>query len=558
MKNSRLISLFVAITVLISLVGCGASQSNETSTTATAASSDQAGTQTAAATGEPTKITYYRSGIQQKCLTNFSDAMWVQELEKRMNVKIDFQGPKTTDDYNQAAAIMLNSGTLTDLFYYDFSRYDGGLSAAIEDGIAVNVSEKYKDKMPNWFSILDKSPEIRKAVTLDDGASAIFNHVDEDMARSAYWGMGIRADWLKKLNLNMPTTVDELYNVLVAFRDKDPNGNGKKDEIPFCDYYQSGSNFMFAMMDMTASFGLLYQEVQQDPNNPGKVNYWITVNDGKNFQDCVATLHKWYQEKLIDPEFSTQDGTALESKVTSNLVGTTHVWPSGFNTWNAALRKTDPNADLEGMPALAGESGKAYSANSALVRHAAGNKGTVITTQAEKDGTVEACLKLIDYMYSQEGSDLINWGVKDDTYTVGADGKKAWTDKLTKDPQYALNDIQFKYALPTFGDFPKVMSYDAWASIELNSPEAVRAHDEWYKADQGLLLPALTLSSSESTEYAKIMNDVNTAISENFVKFIIGTRPVSDVPALVKQCKDLGIEKAMAMYQSAYDRYNQK
>jgi putative aldouronate transport system substrate-binding protein len=556
MKNSRLFSLIVAIILMISLVGCGTPQSNVTSTTATNASSAQTSNQ---AKGEPTKITYYRPGIAQKTLTNFSDALWVKELEKRMNVKIDFQGPKTTDDYNQAAAIMLNSGTLTDLFYYDFSKYDGGLSAAIDDGIAVNVSEKYKDKMPNWNAILDKNPEIRKAVTLDDGTSAIFNHVDENMARSAYWGLGIRADWLKKLNLKTPTTIDELYNVLVAFRDKDPNGNGKKDEIPFGDYYLSGANYMFAIMDITASYGLLYKEVQQDPGNPGKVNYWINVNGGKNFQALVTTLNKWYKEKLLDPEFSTQDGTALESKVTSNVVGITHVWPSGFNTWNAALRKTVPDADLEGLGQMSSTvAGKPYSANSALVRHAAGNQGTVVTTQAEKDGTVDTCLKIIDYLYSPEGSDLINWGVKDDTYTVGADGKKAWTDKLTKDPKYAINDAQFKYALPTFGDFPKVMSYDSWASIELNSPEAVRAHDLWYKADQGLLLPALTLNSSESSEYAKIMNDVDTTISENFVKFIIGTRPLSDVPKLVKQCKDMGIEKAMGMYQSAYDRYNKK
>jgi putative aldouronate transport system substrate-binding protein len=558
MKMTRLLSLLLAIIMMIAMVGCQQGTTQPTTSTTAEAANTSAAAQAASVSAEPTKITYYRPGISQKCLTDFSDALWVQELEKKMNVKIEFQGPKTTDDYNQAAAIMLNSGTLTDMFYYDFSRYDGGLSSAIEDGIAVNVSEKYKDKMPNWFSILEKSPEIRKAVTLDDGTSAIFNHVDENMARSAYWGLGIRADWLKKLNLQTPTTMDELYNVLVAFRDKDPNGNGKKDEIPFCDYYLSGANYMFAIMDITASFGLLYKEVQQDPGNPGKVNYWINVNDGKNFQELVTTLNKWYKEKLLDPEFSTQDGTALESKVTSDVVGMTHVWPSGFNTWNSALRKTVPDADLEGLTPMSSANSKAYSANSALVRHAAGNAGTVITTQAEEDGTVDACLKLIDYMYSSEGSDLINWGVKDVSYTENSDGTKSWTDTLTKDPTYSLNDLQFKYALPTFGDFPKVMSYDSWASIELNSQEAVRAHDLWYKADQGLLLPALTLNSDESTEYAKIMNDVDTAITENFIKFIIGTRPVSEVPDLVQQCKGYGIEKAMSMYQSAYDRYNKK
>jgi putative aldouronate transport system substrate-binding protein len=118
--------------------------------------------------------------------------------------------------------------------------------------------------------------------------------------------------------------------------------------------------------------------------------------------------------------------------------------------------------------------------------------------------------------------------------------------------------ILLTYALPTFGAWPKIMSYEAWASIELNTPESEEAHKLWAEADTRLLLPNLTLGASESSDYARIMNDVNTAIAENFVKFIIGTRPISEVPDLVKQCKDMGIEKAMSYYQSAYDRYMSK
>jgi putative aldouronate transport system substrate-binding protein len=477
-----------------------------------------------------------------------------------MNVSLDFQGPKTTDDYNQAAALMLASGTLTDLFYYDFSKYDGGVSGGIKDGIVVNVSgtPAYKALMPNWFAILDKNPLIRKSATLDDGTSCIFDQVEMNNARMAYWGEGIRADWLKKLNLQMPTTMDELYNVLVAFRDNDPNGDGKKDEIPMTDYNLNGGQFFFTIMDYCAPFGLLYQEVQQDPTNPGKVNYWINVANGKNFQDLVTMLNKWYKEKLLDPDFATQDGTAQDAKVTNNNVGVLHVWPSNFNIYNTALRKTDPNADFEGLGCLVGEAGKAYTANSAMVKWANGTLGTFVSTQAVKDGTVDTCLKLLDYMYSQEGSDLQNWGVQGVAYNVNADGTKSWTDTVAKDPNMLLNDKVNAYALPTFGDWPKIMSYDAWASIELDTPESTKAHDLWAKGDTSLCLPNLTLSATEAADYAKIMNDVNTAISENFIKFIIGTRPLTEVPDLVKQCQDLGIAKAMAMYQSAYDRYNAK
>jgi putative aldouronate transport system substrate-binding protein len=563
MKKVRIPFLLVAIVMIIAMVGCQAATPtaapSAATTTAPTASADAASA-APETKGPVTKITYYRPGIALKALTNFSDAYWVKELEKKMNISIDFQGPKTTDDYNQAAALMLASGTLTDMFYYDFSKYNGGVTGGINDGIVVNVSAdaKYKAEMPNWFAILDKYPNIRKSATLDDGTSCIFDQVEMTSARMAYWGEGIRVDWLKKLNLQMPTTMDELYNVLVAFRDGDPNGNGKKDEIPMTDYNLNGGQFFFTIMDYCAPFGLLYQEAQQDPSNPGKVNYWINVNDGKNFQDLVTTLNKWYKEKLLDADFATQDGTAQDAKVTNDTVGVLHIWPSNFNIYNTALQKKTATADFEGLGCLVGEANKAYTANSAMVKVANGSLGTFVTTQAVKDNTVDTCLKLLDYLYSDEGSDLQNWGVEGVSYTVGSDGKKAWTDTIAKDPDMLINDKVNAYALPTFGDWPKVMSYDAWASIELNTAASTAAHDLWAKGDTGLCLPNLTLSATEAADYAKIMADVNTAISENFIKFIIGTRPLSEVPDLVKQCQSLGIAKAMAMYQSAYDRYNAK
>ena len=552
MRKNRILLLFVAMMLFIGSMMSGCQKDAAGPSDSNAPDDTTDGEQS-----EPTVITYYRPGVSRNVITDWNDAIWVQELEKQLNIKIDFQGPDTTDDYTAAASIMLASGTLTDLFYFNFLQYDGGLAAAIEDEVAVNISEKYKDKVPNWFSILDENEGVRRAVTLEDGTSALFCHVDLDLARGAYWGMGIRQDWLDKLNLKTPTTMDELYDVLVAFRDQDPNGNGLQDEIPLSDYFLTGANYMFTTMDLVSAFGILYQEPQLDPYT-GNVNYWINVDDGKNFEECVTTLHQWYNEKLIDQEFSTQDGTAMEAKITSDLVGVTHVWPSNFNNYNTLLRQTVPDATFEGLPAMKGKDGKAYSPNSALVRPAAAIEGTVITPQAEEDGTIDACLKLIDFMYSEEGSDIINWGVEGVSYTVDDDGTKHWSDAVANDPEYTINDMVHLYATPTVGAFPKIMSYDAWASIELNTEQSVQAHKLWAAADTSLLLPGLTLGSEESSEYATIMNDVNTAILENFVKFIIGTRPLSEVPDLVQQCKDLGIEDAMSYYQSAYDRYMAK
>lgn len=554
MKRTLMLLLITFIVIGVVLTSCSNQSPNNVNNDGENVSAEQKEEDDIIKEEAPTKVTWFRSGIDRKLVQNWSDTLWIKELEEKMNVDIEFQGPKSGDDYNQAASIMLASGTLTDIFSYDWNRYDGGLAAAIDDGIVVNVGEKYRDKMPTWFALLDENDHIRRAVTLDDGTSALFCHVEYNMKRGAYNGLGIRADWLAKLNLPVPTTIDELYNTMVAFRDDDPNENGETDEIPFSD----NGGWLPSIRCLVAMWGLQYQEIQLDPSNSDKITYWTLVNDGESFIDCVTTLNKWYEEKLIDPEFSSQDGDALNAKITSDLVGITHAFPTEYATWNEALRQTIPEASFEGLVPIVGPAGKPYGWNNAHVRPAASNEGAVITTQAEKDGSIDACLRLIDFMYTDEGSTIINWGKEGISYIIDSDGKKSWSDEVANDPEFGLIDKVWEYALPTYGGWPKVMSYDAWASIELTVPESLEAHENYWKADTGILTPPLILSSSESKEYATIMNDVNTAIEENFIKFIIGTRPLSEAPDFIKECKDMRIEEAMSMYQAAYDRYMSK
>ncbi|NLA52483.1 MAG: extracellular solute-binding protein, partial [Alcaligenaceae bacterium] len=419
--------------------------------------------------------------------------------------------------------------------------------------VVVNVSEKYKDKMPNWFSILENNEDIRRAVTLDDGTSALFCHIELDLKRGAYAGNFIRGDWLENVGMEVPTTVDELYEVLVAFRDQDPNKNGQPDKIPWVE-----DKGFAAIGVLAGSWGLIYQDIQRDPNDPNKITYWPLVNDGANFTDFITTLNKWYKEKLLDQEFASQDDSQREAKILSHQGGFGFAYTVHYNTWSSTLKETVPEAKMVGLKPLVGIAGKPYGTNHAHVRPAAPNEGNCITVQAEKDGVIDACLKFIDYLYSEEGSTLINWGIEGVSYTVEPDGTKKWTDAITNDPEFRLQDKVFVYAIPTWGSWPKIMDYDAWASIELTTDEAKQAHENYWQADTGILVPPLLLSQQEGERYSQIMTDVNTALSENFVKFVMGTRPLSEISRLPQEIKDMGIEEAMEIYQRAYDRYMAK
>ena len=518
-------------------------------------------------TEEPTVITYARQELGRNSVAYYNDTLWIQELEKRLNIKLVFQGPADANDYNTYANAMLTSQEYPDLLFYDWDRnYNGGMLAGVEDGVIVPISEipEYKAKVQNWFDILDAHPEVKQAVTREDGSVISFCHWEPNIARSAYWGYAIRKDWLDRLNLEVPTTLDELYTVLCAFRENDANGNGDPtDEIPFscCNWWTTAHP---GMDTMAAAFSLKVNTMYSDPQT-GKVTYWTEYNNGENFKSYVTTMRKWYEEGLIDKEYATQKFDPWAAKITGDKAGMFFAFPDNVASWEASIKQTliDNNYGnpddvmIYGMVPMKGIDGKPYTYDNdnAMVGFAGTSQPTVVTTAAIKDGTIDKCLELINYLYSEEGSDLINWGVEGVSYVVNEDGTRSWTELVTNDPDYPASDAVFKYALPTLGAWPKAMSYEAWGSMNLTVPDQILTHKNYALSDTSLDLVGFPLNAEEQDTYSRVITDVNTAVSEVYLAVISGAKPVEALDDLLKQVKSMGIQDAIDAYQSAYDRY---
>ena len=106
----------------------------------------------------------------------------------------------------QAVQILLNSRDYPHVLFFNWNNYSGGLAGAIEDGIVLNISKMKNigNVFPHWRELLESNDYIRRSVTLDDGSSAIFCHV-ETTNRSCYNGYAVRGDWLEKVE-SAPTT----------------------------------------------------------------------------------------------------------------------------------------------------------------------------------------------------------------------------------------------------------------------------------------------------------------------------------------------------------------
>ncbi len=515
---------------------------------------------------EPVVITYYREELNRNSVATYAETAWIQALEERLNIKLVIQGPASSDDYNTAVNAMLTSKKYPDLLFYDWNtQYNGGIMAGVEDGVIVPISEipEYKEKVPNWFKVLDEHPEVRRGVVNDDGSIVTFCHWEPNMARNAYWGYAIRKDWLDRLGLEIPKTIDDLYEVMKAFRDNDANGNGDAtDEIPFscCNWWGTAHP---GMDSLAAAFSLKVNTIYRDPQND-KMTYWTEYNEGKNFKDYVTTLAKWYSEKLIDEDAITQKYDAWAAKVTGDKVGVFFCFPDNVASWEDSIRQTLAdqgygNGDdvcIYGMVPLTGVDGVPYNYDNdnALVGYVGSGQPTVITTAAVENGHIDKCLELLNYLYSEEGSELINWGVEGVSYTKTEDGTHVWTDKVTNDPDYPMSDAVFKYALPTLGGWPKAMSYEAWGAMNLVVPDQITTHKNYAAGSSELDKPGFSLTIDEQ-DATTPLTEINTAVSEVYLSVIIGNKTVEDLDALLAQVKNMGIERVVNAYQSGYERF---
>ena len=250
--------------------------------------------------------------------------MWkVMEEETGVHIEILEQIPDT--DYNDKVNLMIQGGTIPDVFLMATGEitnkyYNSGLFAPLEDLI--------EEWSPSYKRILE-DPVIRANVVANDGH--IYATPKGEIAPWLNMSdmLFINTEWLDAVGMEMPTNLDEFYDVLVAFRDKDPNGNGQQDEIPFTYNGDRVINFMGSFgLYMDTNFSMLDGET------------FVFGPQREEFRTALEYLHKLYADGLLDPESLTQGVSELQAKGSGEyqLMGSfIGFWADDFTNGDGAL-----------------------------------------------------------------------------------------------------------------------------------------------------------------------------------------------------------------------------
>ncbi|GAA4860044.1 hypothetical protein GCM10023310_44110 [Paenibacillus vulneris] len=219
----------------------------------------------------------------------------------------------------------------------------------------------------------------------------------------------IRKDWLDKVGLPMPKTVEEYKEVLKAFRDKDPNGNGQKDELP-----TSGREFGKWMDHLFGMYGVAMWEGSPEWDiYDGKIQY---AGVTPNMKAAIAFIRDLYKEKLLDNETFLNKGDVWQAKINNNLVGSWYHLPANVRDRYTAMLKGAPDAYIVGMPVPKAEGFQGF-----VTQKSMGEPEWIIPAAAK--GKAEASLKLLDFFYDEKNDDFVRFGIEGLQHKV-ENGKK--------------------------------------------------------------------------------------------------------------------------------------
>ena len=435
---------------------------------------------------------------------------------------------ETISDSSQAFNTMLASKKLPDIIHGSYTE----LNDIGKEGALIPLEDLIEEYAPNVKELLDKYPDFRKRATADDGHIYYMPGSLSGLEISALPSTGwfVRQDWLDKLGLKQPKTIDELVAVWTAFRNNDPNGNGVKDEIPFFARV-GGLNPLFNLFD-----------TQQSGYKPedGKIVYAPVT---ENFKQAVKAISKWYADGLIDEEIFTRGNSVREQLLGGNMGGSCHDWFSSTGAYSTKYAEQIPGISFIPMAPPANINGDIVEYDSRSPLHSYG------WSISKDNKNPERTMKYFDFWYSQEGKDLISYGIEGEHYNV-VDGKKVFTDLVLKAedgaPTYMRQIGQTEIgAIRDFDAEYQAMGKEAKAGFDL------------YMSNNYCQAPIefAEFTEAENAIKEKYAADISTYADEQRQKWIMGAEDVDATwDKYVKTLEGMHLAEVVEIYQAAYDR----
>lgn len=455
-----------------------------------------------------------------------------EKIEGEFNITI--KGRNTTwSDWQEKYRLWAVSGELPDIFANDIVNTTDYFKW-IEQGIIEPLPEDLSN-YPNIQKIMNI--EEVKALRQPDGKQYIIPRIKqyEDDKTTMARGLFVRKDWMKKMGFSNPKSFEEFLNMTSAFTFKDPDGNGADDTVGITVHNKWYLPTLFL------------------PTSPNTLNDSWVKKDGKwipswttdGFYKGLEQLHTLYQEGILDPDLSILKGYEGREKFAAGKAGiyiaqTTPGYVKDLRTsWETYTDKPfeEAVAILHVWPS---EDGIQY-------RHTEKSfwSSTYFRGGLEKD-KMERVLKLYDYLLSDEGVQLVTYGIENEDYIISnGDITLTWEE----DADGNLIDLMNKYkSLGIFAGIPAWYEFTWYKDTPINrltfTEEGLKMSLESYKwkMENAVAIPTnykidLMVTPAKSKIALEVDQLIKVILDEN--------DPVNGWNDVLKEYEEKGLSQAI-------------
>jgi putative aldouronate transport system substrate-binding protein len=503
---------------------------------------------------EPTVLKILVSNGEQ--VSDFNTNAYTQWLEEKTGIDLQIEVVNSTDAQTKLN-LVLASGDLPDILL-GFTPSSSLMAQQGAQGVFLPLNDliaKYGDETKRVFET--ERPQIVPLITSPDGKIYGIPTVNECFHCFLSQKMWVYKPWLDKLGIAVPTTTDEFEAMLKAFKEKDPNGNGIADEVPFSGNASSDSagGWHNSVDQFLMNSFVFYDRIQQDR---------LLLIDGKvqgayaqpGYKEGLRYLNRLYTEGLIDPNALIQDNPALlqlGSQKEPHLLGAVSGGWMGTYTEPKTLAQGGEMDNWIAIPPLKGPEGvqtAAYAPWGITI-------GSFIITN--KAAHPDVAFRLGDLMYNLEATMRNTFGVEGKDWIkppdgeLGINGKQAayrttanWgegmTDSSWRQTGMTYRTADFRLSQSAKDQFVEVPLFDASNAMLPFAPAI------------DTLIPPLTYSDSDAKEVTEIQLAVKTYVDEMLVRFITGDANIdAEWDTYIATLDTQGLPRLLEITQKAYD-----
>lgn len=470
---------------------------------------------------------------------NLNDMPVWQELQKKHNLTIEWDQVAIGGWNEKKAVVLSNPDDMPDLWLSGLG--DGDLT--MNQGAFLDMTDLINQYAPHIQQMFEEEPDTLGLAKSSDGAIYSLPQV-RPFRPNSFAVMMINKTWLDKLGLDMPTNLDELEQVLIAFRDGDPNGNGIQDEIPLD--WDAGRGSAFPITALCGAWGTVEDESSTMVTvKDGKVNFLWETEAYKNLQ---SYLHRLWTENLINTEVYTQGYSGMMAKSRQGeypMVGVT----LGWSIMDRMGQYSDEYVVLDALKASAdSEIHPLWPANPVRVVMDS-NKASISANTKYP----ERIMALLDDIYSEYYSIQMYYGSIPNQVTYD----EATDTYIILDPPEGeyLDNVKWTNSLVDYA--PLYFSKALTAKTTAPAEETARIDQDNVYADNfpTEIYPLVKFDMETTEELAFLSTDIYKIVDEKMATWVVDGGVEEEWDAYLAQLEGMGLSEMCDYYQKAYDAY---